>query len=135
LDSLKKNDLTPKIVLVFVLFVLYYYIMDNKTTSHTLTGGQAMNTQTHDQIVSQLPEMSAEVYKWLNEDGLFYYDPGFSDIGVEEIASGVGYTVNQVKGCVSHLVKVGLAFTSEIECNGDYYDIVDTYLHNEEIVD
>lgn len=93
-----------------------------------------MDTQTHNQIVSQLPEMSAKVYHWLNESGL-YAEPGFSDVDVEEIADAVGFTVDQTKGCVGHLVKVELAFTCEVECNGDYYDLVDTHLHNGDILD
>ena len=113
------------------VFYLSYTIEMQYTPSD---GDQAMNTQTHNQIVSQLPEMSAKVYKWLNETGL-YAEPTFSDVGVEEIAQGVGYTINQVKGCVSHLVQVELAFTYEVECNGDSFDIVDTYLHSQAIED
>ncbi len=42
-----------------------------------------MNTKTHNQIVSQLPEMSATVYNWLNETGL-YAEPTLTDDGVAD---------------------------------------------------
>ena len=72
-----------------------------------------MDTQAHNQIVSQFPEMSAKVYKWLDEDGL--YQENFSDVTVADIAKAVNITVDQAKGSVGHLVKVELCWTEEWE--------------------
>ena len=107
-------------------------------------GDQAMNTQTHNQIVSQLPEMSAKVYNWLNETGL-YAEPTFSDVTVADIAKAVNITVDQAKGCVGHLVNVELCWTEEWETVQSHTltgklklnqeQFIHTYLHNEEIED
>jgi hypothetical protein len=52
----------------------------------------------------------AEVFNWLNE-ALAPYEEDFSDVTVEDIASGLEMSVASVKGVVGSLTKKGLVFT------------------------
>ena len=94
-----------------------------------------MDKLTHNEIVKNLPEISGTVYEWLNTKGL-YAEPGYTDVTVSEISSGTGYTVEQVKGAISHLHSVKLTFSEDWDtghgsANVEYF--IDTYLHDERI--
>lgn len=91
-----------------------------------------MDKQTHNEIVKSLPEISGTIYRWLNVTGL-YAEAGFSDCDVDTIANGTGYTVNQVKGAISHLNTVGLTFSEEWHSNFEIQMFIHTHLHEEQV--
>jgi len=143
LDFFKKNDLTPKIVLVFVLFVLYYYIMDNKTTSHTPTGGQEMKIISKRERV----EITEYVKSWTHPEGYGFsfdcdengvineadmYPEGIANLRDCEAGKMEGYTgprlqkntrrvTNHAVGLCSCGRKLTLAsFTNSCRCGREY---------------
>ena len=72
-----------------------------------------MNRESHDQKVAELPKLSADVYRWLNKEGL--YDPGFTDIEVSDIAEGLNIDIDQATGAVGYLVKEELCWVEELQ--------------------
>lgn len=82
------------------------------------------------EIKKELTVLEYSVLKELID--LLYAEPGFSDVGVTDIAEKSGLTVSQVKGVVGSLVKKGIVCVGEEDFEGIIYlDTKYFYLHPE----
>ena len=91
-----------------------------------------MNQSELNEKYHALPTMSRQVYDVLVTTCL-YAEPGFSDVEAHDIANESGLTVDQVKGCLSHLYKVGLCYSVDYENDNGPMTLIHAYAHEQEL--